>query len=222
MDEYKLEIHSYKKTLEEFIKRYSTKSDEIKKGMMGELISHLVINKVLPHLEAITVFFNKEERSIKKGFDLTYIEVEKSIIWYGEVKSGELNDTDEVNKKNSSLLHTSKKGLLEFFSGKRPNLWTNVINDVGITIALNDRKKIKELLNADITDLQSQNASHKNAILISVVFHDSNIKINFDTLKEELNSIQVGGHFKEVIIFSIQKSTYAKIADFLEREVLNN
>ena len=222
VEQYALEIHSYKNTLVEFIKRYSTKSENIKKGMMGELLGHLIINKILPQLETISIFFNKEEQSIRKGFDLTYIELGKNIIWYGEVKSGELNGKEKIDKKNSDLIHTSKSGILDFFSGNRPNLWTSVINDVGLTIAQKDRKKIKELLDADIKDLQTQNSINKNAILISVVFHDSGNKITFDSIKKELEIITADQSFEGVIIFSIQKSTYTKIAEFLESEAQKN
>ena len=36
-------LYCYKSTLKEFLKRYSTKSDEQKKGMIGELILHILI-----------------------------------------------------------------------------------------------------------------------------------------------------------------------------------
>jgi hypothetical protein len=146
VEEYGLDRHSYKKTLAEFLTRYDRKSEETKKGMMGEFIAHLIINKVLPNLQTVTILFNKEDLSIRKGFDLTYVEIEGGVIWYGEIKSGELNGNDTPDGKNKSLLNESKNGMREFLTGQRPNLWNSVIIDVGLSIAHKDRKKVKELL----------------------------------------------------------------------------
>lgn len=218
VEEYGLDRHSYKKTLAEFMTRYDPKSADTKKGMMGEFIAHLVINKVLPNLKTITILFNKEELSIRKGFDLTYVEVDGGIIWYGEVKSGELNGEDTPDQKNKSLLTDSKNGMREFLTGQRPNLWNSVIIDVGLSIAQNDRKKVKDLLDADITEIQD-GAARKNAILISVLFHDSRNKVSAESVREHLAEIASEGLFENVILFSIQKSTYSRIEDFLREEI---
>lgn len=218
VEEYGLESHSYKKTLSQFLTRYDPKTPETKKGMMGEFIAHLIINKVLPKLQKITILFNKEELSIRKGFDLTYVEVEGGVIWYGEVKSGELSNGDTVDGKNRSLLNDSKNGMREFLNGQRPNLWNSVIIDVGLSIAQNDRKKVKELLDADVSQLQEDNTVKKNAVLISVLFHDAQNKVSAESVRDHLAEIAAEEIFENVIMFSIQKSTYSRIEDFLREE----
>lgn len=218
VEEYGLDHHSYKKTLAEFLTRYDPKTPETKKGMMGEFIAHLIINKVLPKLQKITILFNKEELSIRKGFDLTYVEVEGGVIWYGEVKSGELSDGDTPDTKNRGLLNDSKNGMQEFLTGQRPNLWNSVIIDVGLSIAQSDRKKVKELLDADISEIREDDTVKKNAVLISVLFHDAQNKISVESVREHLAEIAAEDIFENVILFSIQKSTYSHIEDFLREE----
>lgn len=219
VEEYHLDHHSYKKTLTEFLKRYSSKSLEIKKGIMGEFIAHLIINKVLPNLNTISIFFNKEDLSMRKGFDLNYIDVEGNVVWYGEVKSGELNDTASPDDKNKQLLGAAKNGVAELLSGQRPNLWNSVIIDAGLSFASDQRKKVKELLDGDIREIEENSVVKKNAILVSVLFHDAGNKITPESVKEHLSKIVTEDIFSDVILFSIQKSTYTKIESFLNEEI---
>lgn len=221
VEEYGLDRHSYKKTLAEFLARYDPKTDETKKGMMGEFIAHLVVNKVLPNLQTVTILFNKEDLSIRKGFDLTYVEVEGGIVWYGEVKSGEVSDGETPDRKNRSLLNDSKNGMTEFLTGQRPNLWNSVIVDVGLSIAQDDRKKVKELLDADIKQIEVEGAVKKNAILISVLFHDAQNKVTAESVRDHLAEIVTEDIFAKVILFSIQKTTYSRIEEFLREEIAN-
>lgn len=218
VEEYNLNVHSYENTLKEFLKRYSSKTDETKKGMMGELIAHLIINKVLPSLETLTILFNKEEISIRKGFDLTYLETEQGSIWYGEVKSGEVGVRDTPNSKNKKLITDAKNGMQGFLSDQRSNLWESVIIDVGLSLKHDKRKTVKELLDNDQKDILNSSAK-KNAILISVLFHDVNNPITSTSLNEQFLEISNENIFSDVILFSIQKSTYLKIEEFLRGEI---
>src|ERR1035437_8618367 len=55
IEEFNLKRYSYKNTLKEFLTRYTPKAENTKKGMMGEFIAHLIIDKVLPNLKKITI-----------------------------------------------------------------------------------------------------------------------------------------------------------------------
>lgn len=213
-----LDQYSYKKTLTEFLLTYDPKSPETKKGMVGEFIAHLVINKVLPKLQTISVFFNKEERSIRKGFDLTYVDVEGDTIWYGEVKSGELGAMPSPDHKNIHLLGAAKRDVANKLSGIRPRIWKSVIIDAGLAFATRKSKKVKELLDGDIRQIQEAPGTKRNAILISVLFHDTQNKITPVNIKKYLASVHVEDCFSGVILFSIQKTTYTKMENFLRQE----
>ena len=220
VEAFNLSRYSYKNTLKEFLTRYTPKDENTKKGMMGEFIAHLVIDKVLPNLKKITILFNKEELSIRKGFDLTYLEVDGGFIWYGEVKSGELNQEDTPDSKNRSLLHDSKSGMRDFLTGQRPHLWNSVITDVSLSLAHDEHKKVKELLDEDLQEIEND-GTKKNAILISVLFHDTQNKVSVENIKNCVVEIASEDIFSDVILFSIQKSTYSKIEEFLHEEANN-
>lgn len=219
VEEYALERHSYKSTLKQFLDLYSPKTPETKKGMMGEFITHLVLEKFLPNLRKISIFFNKEEQSIRKGFDLTYMEVDGSSVWYGEVKSGELNNTDTVDEKNKALLNSSKVSIKDFLDGHRPSIWNSALIDVGLSLAQESRKKVKNLLDGDLRQITESPGTKKKAVLISVVFHDINNKTSHEVVRDHLATIKSEDIFENVILFSIQKSTYIAIEDFLKEEL---
>lgn len=63
-------IYSYKETAKEFIRRYKTDknaSEERKKGMIGELLIHVIL-ELEGRFTTASPFFNMEERSFKKGY----------------------------------------------------------------------------------------------------------------------------------------------------------
>ena len=186
---------------------------------MGEFIAHLIINKVLDNLKTISIFFNKEELNIKKGFDLTYVDTDGTAIWYGEVKSGEVNKESTPDSKNSELLGKAKTSLEDFLSGARPNLWDSVIIEAQLSFAVEKSKKVGDLLKMDISQITHAPSSKKNAILISVLFHDIKSKITAEQVRQTLASVIAEDKFANVILFSIQKSTYSKIEKFLEEEL---
>lgn len=210
--------YSYKRTLQDFLKRYNKQSENTQKGMIGELISHLIINKALPHLKTISVFLNKEDLSIKKGFDLNYVDVDGNTIWYGEVKSGEITHPDVPDQKNKELLNLAKTGIREFLAGERPNLWNSVIIDAGLSFALKEKKTVQDLLKTDIRQIEENAEVKNNAILISVLFHDVTSRVNVQSVRDHLTTVAGEGHFSNVILFCIQKTTYSRIAEFLNQE----
>lgn len=219
IQEYNLDCQSYEKTLAEFLTRYETKSEKMKKGIMGEFMAHLLINKVLTGLQALTILFNKEELNVKKGFDLVYVDTENDFIWYGEVKSGEVSSGNTPDGKNKDLLNVAKGDMRGFLSGQRSNVWRSVIVDVNLTIAQDQRKKVKDLLSADSAHFELGGDAAKNAVLISVLFHDVASKVSSASVEAHLGVIMSEKVFTNVILFSIQKSTYSRIEEFMRSEV---
>ena len=81
------EFYSYKNTLTSFLDRYNPKTEDIKKGMIAELLAHLLINLQDNNLTSLSILKNKEERSIKKGFDIIYCDIDNNKIWYSSALS---------------------------------------------------------------------------------------------------------------------------------------
>lgn len=64
-------MYSYETTIKEFLNRYEKKTTKIKKGLIGELLTHIIISEMFPEYRVISPYFNLEERSIKirnRGF----------------------------------------------------------------------------------------------------------------------------------------------------------
>ena len=213
--------YSYRKTLEDFLNRYSRKDGNTKKGMIGEFLAHLIICRVLDYLKPISIFFNKEEISIKKGFDLNYVEKDGDSIWYGEIKSGEVTEGIHYDDKNTDLLNLAKKDMAKYHQAERAHLWESVISDAMRSFAAGESKRVQDLLKMDLQDLQRGDGAKKNAILISVLFHTTDEMLDPKKIKEKLSSIITEDLFSKVILFSIQKSTYQRIEAFMREELAN-
>ena len=216
-------IYNYKNTLKRFLEMYSfnkngsVKTPKIKKGIIGELISHILIPEILPHLTMISVMRNKEENSMKKGFDSIYFD--DSNIWYCEVKAGGDENTEEdINEKNKALLARAKTDLKSDVYGDRDSLWYSAIVDVDATVFRNSKKiKIKELLHQDHPDVSNRNMN-RNVIMSSVLYKNLDTKISFDNLKTYKTNIDDENIFVSLIVFSVQKPTYKKVEEFLIEE----
>ena len=211
---------SYKQTLREFNKRYNSKSENIKKGMIGELLTHILIFKTHPDFEPANPFFNMEEGSIKKGFDLIIFDKKLHQMWILEVKSGNAKAMN-ANTFNNNLLNTAKNDLKKRLNENETNLWLNAIN--GAKIALSSGK-VKDRINQILENCyneaadERQGGDSKNIILASVTYKSTTDPITLVEVKKKGKKIIDEKLFMNVIIFSIQKETYQRIAEFLKSE----
>lgn len=214
--------YSYKHTLNEFLKRYASKDDNTQKGMIGELLSHILIPEIFQNLTSLSVYFNKEERSIKKGFDIIYCNLPEKSTWYSEVKSGHRSANDNSDKANAILLERASTDLRTKFSEGRDSLWTSALTDATLVLGSERAIPVKLLLSQDSPLNSGKNTSkNKNAILISVLYETPENPASLTGLQKFFSASKEGGHFKDVIVFSIQKETYQKVAAFLEEEAKN-
>lgn len=218
------QIYSYPNTLKAFIRRYDRKTKKTKKGMMGELLSHIIIIEKLKIFKTISPFFNMEEESIKKAFDLVLLHKKSNSIYFTEVKSGHAkNLTSET--KNKKLLNKAKNDLKNKLNENRDTHWLNAIN--GATIALENNKNLKEtitnILENFTEDAQNNIASSKSkkALIISVLYNNLSDKLDISHLQKIKKEISAQKIFKTTLIFSIQKHTYKKIENFLKDEINN-
>ena len=107
-------IYSYEETVKDFIHRYKTqndKSESRKKGMIGELLVHIILELEGKYSTA-SPFFNIEEGSFKKGFDIVLFEEDSKELWITETKSGGIQKNQKnANSAVSGLINTAKKDL---------------------------------------------------------------------------------------------------------------
>lgn len=214
--------YSYKSTLKGFLDRYDSKSDDIKIGMIGELLTHLLILEYFPEFNAVSPYFNMEEKSVKKGFDIILFSITNNEIWITEVKSGQLNKNKNANQTNSLLLGRAKRDLKGRLSENETSLWENAIN--GALVALEDKKDAKEAvleILGDIGDEVEENqaiSTDKNVILVTSLFANLSDQIKERGIITYSNGVKKQKIFKELIVFSIQKNTYERVVDFLREE----
>lgn len=221
-------LYSYQKTVEEFLRRYNAsqeknqnaKSPKHKKGMIGELLVHIIL-RLENHFELLSPFFNMEERSFRKGFDVLLFDPQLKELWITEVKSGEpLSLT--VQQRISKLLSTAKADLRKRLNEENQSLWLNAQNAVRNSIAsVVTQKDVKQILTrySNLSaDNQSSSQNH-NVILASVLFSPLSELVEENTIIKSQSKIQQEHLFNKCIILVVQQHTFDEIYQFLSSEV---
>jgi hypothetical protein len=211
------ETYSFAATAAEFIKRYRLKGPKTQLGMVGELLTHLFVEDAFGDLASFSPYFNKEERSIKKGFDLTFFHAKDKSIWYSEVKSGRAKD-DLPDPKLHKLARKAALDLVEkIASGDRKSLWYSAVIDAHTTLNSFESKPVKALLRRD---LRSTTLQPSNLILSAAVFvPPSTALMTSQQLTKTLTGISATYAPHKVRLLAIQKSTVERVVEFLETEM---
>lgn len=217
-------LYNYQSTIRSFIERYEKKTDNTRKGMIGEFLSHILITTLFDNYEITSAFFNLEEKSIKKGFDLMLYDNADSSVWITEVKSGNLHKDKTHDQTTSALLNTAKGDLKKRLNEQKTQYWHNAINHV--RSAVHDEadyrtvllKLLRENLGKDAAEGKAK-SQDKNVFLISNLFASLDIKISEDPAKTIYDSLSDNETFKNTFVFTIQKETYEKVVDFLRSEI---
>lgn len=218
-------VYSYPKTLREFLKRYRDKTDTTKLGMLGELLCHILLFTLRSDLHAASPFFNMEESSIKKGFDLIISEKTETNLWIAEVKSGEVGKSDK-DQKIRTLIDKAKADLLSRLSSSNTTIWHTAINNVELALASTNKSKdiLISYLEEFLEGAENLNnaPSGFNVILAPILFEDCNNPIQLATICDKASHLSSSGDFAKCIVFAIQKSTIVKIEEFLYSEAESN
>lgn len=214
-------IFKYQATLKSFFDRYLTKDSNTRTGMLGELLSHIIILKNFENFDVVSPFFNMEEKHIRKGFDLILYESTSNDVWITEVKSGGAGkNTSCVATK--ALLAKARDDLKGRLAESEMNHWLNAINAAKKSIS--DKASYKESvltilgMEGDKAYINSAVASDNNVVLVSTLFNDVTTKVEEKTISEFTKSLRATPIFKTVLVLSIQKGTLQKLEDFLRAE----
>lgn len=218
-------IYSYKATVKEFVRRYKSSEDaseDRKKGMIGELLVHIVL-EIEGRFNTASPFFNMEERSFKKGFDISLYEEATQDLWIAEVKSGK----KQKNQSNASsaivgLINTAKNDLKKRLNGQNSNLWLNAINAARVSMSSGTHQKdaVIKLLEKYADDMVDGNSKSEtfNVVLAATLFHPLYDSMNADNIRKKYIKVINEKLFKKVFVMAIQKETFEKVYDFLENE----
>ncbi|MCZ8091818.1 hypothetical protein [Flavobacterium sp.] len=212
---------SYQNTLKFFFETYDTKEESIRKGIIGELLAHLLIPTYHNNLKSTSILKNFEENQIKKGFDIVYYDYSTSNLWYSESKSGRSGTSVNSTIYNKVLLYKSRAGMLEMFNSGRNKLWDKARSEVDKTIEINKgRIDIKNMLAKDSPIIAAKNKK-KKVILISILYHNLLDEIEPISVKSFQEKTHKKGIFDETFVLSIQKEAYESVETFLKSEIIS-
>lgn len=215
------DYYSFEATVTEFMLRYDKKAPTTKVGMIGELVVHVLVEGAHPTLSSSAVYFNKEERSIKKGFDLTFHEASKQSLWYGEVKSGEVVDGQSADEKSEALLKIAAADIAGKLNGDvRRSRWDTAIIDAGLTLGASEATTVKALLRSDSKQIVKGNKITTNVLLAAVVLHelDHCVVTEVPTVAA-VKTIMKSGRFDATRALVIQQAALETIVSFLRTEL---
>lgn len=214
-------LYSYKATLKEFLSRYGQKRDRQKKGLIGELLAQVIILHEMPHMVPASPYFNMEEKSMRKGFDLVLLDDEEDVVWVTEFKSGARRVNQGSDAKNNDLINGAKNDLYERLNENNQTFWLNALNSAKVSVRNADSKKtivsILEGIGDDVVD-ELAVSTDRDVILSTIMYGSLQDKVTFDYVANKQEVIAAENLFNNVVIFSIQKGTYTRVADFLAEE----
>ncbi len=215
-------MYCYKKTLEAFVERYDSKTDDQKKGMIGELLLHILLAEVIDEFEVNSLFFNMEEKSVKKGFDVILTKLHSTELWIAEVKSGELHKDKDSSQTVVSLINTAQNDLNKRLNEDNVTLWLNAVH--GAQIAISEERNEKDAIISILEDY-GDNASddqicsrEMNVVLVGTLFNQLSDPIEEQSISKKHKKVVDSAIFKEAYIIAIQQETYQEIFDFIESE----
>ncbi|MGF6486532.1 hypothetical protein [Pseudomonas frederiksbergensis] len=220
------EMYKYGETIKGFWERYSSKPDNTKIGMLGELLAHIVILKFFPEFEVVSAFFNLEERSIKKGFDLILFKPESKNVWITEVKSGQLHNRGTTCTTTTDLLTSARDDLRRRLAEQQSNHWLNAVNTANAAIL--NKVDYKELVIDILEDegaLVAKKIAHSkdnNVFLVAALFHNVSQEIQEPTVSRFSQRLEKAAHFKSSFVLSLHKGTLKKLESFMKAEALRH
>ena len=215
-------IYCYKKTLDEFVKRYSSKTEDQKKGMIGELLLHILLAEVIDEFEVNSLFFNMEEKSVKKGFDVVLNKAHTTELWIAEVKSGELHKDKNSSQTAIELINTAQDDLNKRLNEDNVTLWLNAVH--GAQIAISEKRNEKAAIISILEDYgddaseDQMSSNEMRVVLVGTLFNQLSDSIEEKSISEKQQKVVDGAKFKEAYVIAIQQETYQEIFDFIESE----
>lgn len=215
-------MFKYPATLKIFWERYSSKTRKTQMGMLGELLSHVVLLKLFPNFDVVSPFFNMEEKSIRKGFDLLLYELSSNDVWITEVKSGGVGQGKTPCTATRDLLAKARDDLKGRLAEQELNHWQNAINAArnSIHAKADFRDSVLEILEleGDMAVSNSATAADNNVFLISALFSEVAQRVAEPTISKFTTDLAGSSVFKTVLVLSLQKGTLERLEDFLKEE----
>ena len=212
-----LKCHTYQRACEELTVTLSSCDEKRKYGVIGELLMHMMVPKLFPSFESMSVLFSLVDKNIKHGFDLNYHSVKGGEIWYGEVKSGK-------NQERSVLIRRARDGLSNNFEntvaiGKENTLkkWDAAIVELSTIYCDRKKRKLTRMLRQS-RDSIINNDGCRNALIMVVNYGVVEDFANPEDIDDELKIISDKNLFDKCLVISARKEIYDDIVEFIRKE----
>lgn len=203
------DLFNYSQTVSSFLERLKDRDEAFQAGFIGEFIVHCYF-KTFTTYKHLSVFFNDQDKSNKRGFDYLFYEPKKGL-WYVEIKSGTENDNSQINKTNKAKIQEAYRDCSDKFIKKsNSNLWNVAKSEVGKVLSKKTslRSKVKNILEIDAVN------KIDNIILSSVLFNSSSTKVTNENELIELKE-QYKLNFKKVTFLCFRKKTIERIIELI-------
>ncbi|WP_448061061.1 hypothetical protein [Cellulomonas hominis] len=213
------DYYSFDRTIAELLVRYESKPLATRIGMAGELLVHVLVAHTHPALTNSAVFLNKEERSIKKGFDLTFHSGNEQAVWYGEVKSGVVKSDESADVKSAELLSTAALDIAgKLGKDVRRSRWDSALADVRVTLQSGQATSARALLRNDSVAAESGRLETKNVVVASVVMHAiDHCSVSGDNVRAVAARLRRGGGFSSVAVLAAQQHELESLIGHLKQ-----
>jgi len=210
------EYYSFARTVEVFLTNFDAKGETTKLGMVGELLMHLLHPATHSDLLGAAIYFNKEERNVKKGFDLSFLEAEAEAVWYGEVKTGRVSTDQSAQEKSHALLMLAARDLHDKLTKSQRSRWDSAIIDADLALASSEASTVKKLLRADALALEMGGAITRRAFLGALTLHDhEHCQLSDEATQISAAAIAKGEKFHDVRILAMQHRNESDMLTFL-------
>ncbi|WP_025667597.1 hypothetical protein [Aquimarina megaterium] len=199
-----------KRRLYDYLQR--KKGTTIEMGAVAEFMIHVYMNEAGFKQEFL--FYNLEERSIKKGFDGYYsINNEE---WILESKSGNNSIPGNTHPSKFSEAYTDLKNKVKDVNGNNP--WRNAYNHachIDVKSADDIRKNLK-ILTDDFDNKKYTKIENLNILPASTIFLEGTWNaINQSELESQIRSSLASKTFKGINILCINNKSIELLEDFL-------
>lgn len=205
--------HSYDETLKELVNYRIPNRINGAIGAMGELLLNVLIRE-FTDMKIVSPFFNLEERSVKKGFDIIAVDSNQDL-WIIESKAGRLGrKLTTSTEKVCERLKVAKNDLDRRLNEDNSQLWLNAINSV--RVALDDNSEKRTVISILHESSNSRLSEDKNVVLGGTVFSVFDSVIDETKLEDLYITILNSGTFSKLRLIAIQKATYQAIVNYLK------
>ena len=203
------EIFNIKDVIDEFIDRFDKKSIDQQYGYIGEFIYYIYILQNNNIIKPYSLFFNQEEKSFKKGFDLLGFDGEK--FWYSEVKSGS-SDEKNIDSYNLERINTAYNDIKDKLKYKNRN--TNYWDTAKTNMCKNEGSKNERARLAKILDTDKKSEKIDNKIITSVIFDKSDLSLSNEKIRKKYEKLRKNE--ENITLVCIRKKTIDKVINILK------